>query len=81
MAYIRKTRDRWDLMANYGYGWDVECSEYTYKDAKQTLKEYRENGSGLYRLEKHREKLEPAPEKIRWDLFTAGYYDKDGGTR
>ena len=23
MAYVRKTRDRWDIMTNYGYGWDV----------------------------------------------------------
>lgn len=56
MSYQRKTIDRWDIMANYGYGWEVECSEYSWHDAKQTLKEYRSNGSGLYRLEKHREK-------------------------
>jgi len=29
MAYIRKTVDRWDIMSNYGYGWECECSEYT----------------------------------------------------
>lgn len=57
MAYQRKTRDRWDIMTNYGYGWDCECSEYTWKEAKQTLKEYRENISGAVRLEKHREKI------------------------
>ena len=51
--YIRKTRDRWDLMSNYGYGWECECSDYTYKEAKQTLREYRENGGGIYRLEKN----------------------------
>ena len=56
MAYVRKTIDRWDIMGNYGYGWECECSEYTYKEAIQRLKEYRENGSGCYRLEKHREK-------------------------
>jgi hypothetical protein len=56
MAYIRKTVDRWDIMGNYGYGWECECSEYTLKEAKQRLKEYLENGSGCYRLEKHREK-------------------------
>ncbi len=56
MAYIRKTIDRWDVMSNYGYGWECECSEYTYKEAKQRLKEYRENGGGCYRLEKCREK-------------------------
>lgn len=58
MAYQRKTRDRWDIMTNYGYGWECECSEYTYTDARQTLKEYRENINGAVRLEKHREKLE-----------------------
>ena len=56
--YIRKTIDRWDIMTNYGYGWECECSEYTYKEARQTLKEYRENISGAVRLEKHREKKE-----------------------
>ena len=30
MAYIRKTVNRWDIMGNYGYGWECECSEYTY---------------------------------------------------
>ena len=55
MAYVRKTVDRWDIMSNYGYGWECEYSEYTFEDAKQRLKEYRENGSGCYRLEKHRE--------------------------
>lgn len=60
MAYIRKTVDRWDIMSNYGYGckWECECSEYTFKEAKQRLKEYRENGGGSYRLKKHREKKE-----------------------
>lgn len=55
--YKRKTRDRWDLMSNYGYGWECECSDYTYAEAKRTLKEYRENGKGAYKLEKHREKI------------------------
>ena len=54
--YERKTRDRWDLMSNYGYGWECECSDYTYAEARQTLKEYLENGHGNYRIEKHREK-------------------------
>ena len=56
--YARTTIDRWDIVANYGYGWEVENSEYTKEDAKRSYKEYRENGSGLYRLEKHREKKE-----------------------
>lgn len=60
MSYTRKTRDRWDIVTNWGYGWECECSEYTLKEAKQTAREYRENSAGRYRvrLEKHREKLE-----------------------
>lgn len=58
MAYTRKTRDRWDIMTNYGYGWEAEVSEYTRKEAKQTAREYRENTNALVRIEKHREKLE-----------------------
>lgn len=60
MKYKRKTRDRWDIMTNYGYGWACECSEYTWREAKQTYKEYRENIRGAVRLEKHREKIEEA---------------------
>ena len=60
MAYKRKTRDRWDILTNSGYGWGVECSEYSYKEAKQTLKEYRDNAYGRFyvRMEKHREPIE-----------------------
>lgn len=58
MKKERKTIDRWDIMTNYGYGWECENSEYTLQDAKRSLKEYRENISGSVRLEKHREKKE-----------------------
>ena len=56
--YKRKTVDRWDIMGNYGYGWDCECSEYSLREARKTLQEYRENGTGAYCLEKHREKID-----------------------
>ena len=62
MAYQRKTRDRWDIETNYGYGWEVENSEHTRTDAKRSLKEYRENlqayGKCEVRMTKHRERLE-----------------------
>lgn len=51
--YKRKTRDRYDIVTRYG----VECSEYTYKEARQTAKEYTENGYPA-RIEKHRERIE-----------------------
>ena len=56
MAYVRKTVDRWDIETNYGYGWDTECSEYTWKEAKQTYKKYKENLSCAVRVIKRREK-------------------------
>ena len=63
--YVRKTRDRWDIETNYGYGWECECSEYTYKEARQTLREYRENACGRFvvRMTAHREKIEGNEEK------------------
>ena len=47
MGYVRKTYNEYDIETNYGYGWEVECTEATYKEAKQTAKEYRENATGL----------------------------------
>lgn len=58
MAYQRKTIDRWDIETNYGYGWEVENSEYNYKDARRSLKEYLENCSGAVRMIMRREKID-----------------------
>lgn len=51
MSYQRKTKDRWDIMTNWGYGWECENSEYTRADAKRSRvprescrKSRRENG-------------------------------------
>ena len=58
--YVRKTVDRWDIETNYGTGWEVECCEYSYKEAKQRYREYLLNASGLLdiRIKKRREKKE-----------------------
>lgn len=58
--YIRKTRDVWHVMTNYGYGWETECVEYSRKEAYQTKREYIENARGLMGIKvvKKREKLE-----------------------
>lgn len=47
MAYQRKTYDEYDIVTNYGYGWEVECTESTLIEAKRTKKEYTENAAGL----------------------------------
>ena len=62
MAYKRKTRDEWTVQGNYSWapGWEDECSVDNRKDARQRLREYRENGPGMYRLIKRRVPLEVA---------------------
>ena len=57
MAYKRKTHDEWTLYIDYGYGFEEETTEFTYKDIMQRVKEYRENCPQYARkIEKHRVK-------------------------
>lgn len=53
----RKTRDVWYLLVNYGSGWEHECTELSWSDAKAQAKCYRENTSYPVKLEKHRERI------------------------
>ena len=59
IPYIRKTRDRWDIMTDWGYGWECEYSAYSYDEARSIFKDYRENSCGRFsvRMEKHRERI------------------------
>lgn len=45
MAYVRKTKDEYQLLCNYGYGdgWEVVLTEETMKAAKEQKKTYMEN--------------------------------------
>lgn len=45
MAYKRKTRDIFEIRVLYSkeYGYERVCSEDTWAEAQQRLKEYREN--------------------------------------
>ena len=47
------------IQGNYGYGhgFEDECSEETYKEAKARLKEYRDNAPGSYRIVNRRVNL------------------------
>lgn len=42
-AYIRKTRDEYEIQQNFGYGdgWECVSTETNIKDARSTLKTYR----------------------------------------
>ena len=67
MAYVRKTRDCWDIETNWGYGggWEYECREYSLRDAKAQHKRYIENCGGRcgVRIVKRREPIENQKEE------------------
>lgn len=55
MAYTRKTKDEYEIQGNYGYGWEVLTTEDNSKDARDTLKCYRENEPSVpHRIKKRR---------------------------
>lgn len=74
----RKTRDVWVVQGNYGYGdgWEDVTAEETYREARQRLKEYRENEPQYpHRLKLTREKIEtsvsnPAALPTKWTSAT-----------
>lgn len=45
MAYIRKTKDEYQLFCDYGYGdgWEYVLAENTMQEARKRKKEYLEN--------------------------------------
>lgn len=56
--YIRKTRDIFELMGNYGCGWEYITEEETQTEARRRLAEYRENAPGYpYKIVKKREAI------------------------
>ena len=59
MAYIRKTRDVYEIQVNYGFnGYECVTCEETLMDAKRTLRDYRENEPQYpSRIIKKREKI------------------------
>ena len=59
MAYQRKTRDEWHTQGDYGLGWETVTIDSTYAEAKQMLRDYRENEPQyLHRIIKKRVRKE-----------------------
>lgn len=58
MAYIRKTRNVWQLFVNYGDGWEHETTEVTWADYKENRRLYLENCSYPQKWKWTREKIE-----------------------
>lgn len=46
MSYKRKTEDEYQIHGLYAHGWEEVTCESTRKEAKERLKEYRENETG-----------------------------------
>ena len=61
MAYKRKTQDLFDVMGLYSGTWETVTCEETRKEAKERLKEYRENEPATaFKIRKYRELIETA---------------------
>lgn len=54
----RKTRDRWDIMINYGRGLEREYSEFTVRSAVRTAEGYAMNTGAQNMIVHHRERKE-----------------------
>lgn len=56
MSYIRKTRDVWDVQQYTGpeYGWEDVCTEPSWLQARDRVREYRENQPEYPVRAKHR---------------------------
>ncbi len=52
--YKRKTKDEYQIQSNSGYGWDIETTEETLKEARLQAKCYRENVNYPIRIVKKR---------------------------
>jgi hypothetical protein len=62
MTYQRKTRDYWSIQQYTGaeYKWEEVNAEDTWKDAKRSLREYRENQPEYpVRARRKRERIQP----------------------
>jgi len=57
MSYQRKTSDEYQIHGDYGQGFEEVTAATTRKEAKQLIKEYRENEPYAFKIIKKRVKL------------------------
>jgi len=67
MKRIPKTIKEYVIQGNYGWGWDDENFETNARDASRSLREYRANGPGSYRLIERRS---PNPDYVAPECVT-----------
>ena len=58
MSYMRKTKDEYLLLANYGYDWDIVETEESLKEIRIRAREYRENTNAALKISKRRINLQ-----------------------
>lgn len=63
MPYRRKTRDEYEILADYGGKWEVVTVEETLRDALNMLKDYRENDH-YARRHKYRKRRVPVNQEV-----------------
>lgn len=57
--YIRKTEDEYEILGDYGQGWELVTTETNRKDARETVKTYRANEPGVpFKWKKRRVKID-----------------------
>lgn len=54
----RKTIDTWQIWIDYGHGWEHECTEMTFKEARERSKEYHANCRCQVSIRFKRERIE-----------------------
>lgn len=62
MSRQRKTRDVWEVRADYGYGdgFECVCASLSRREALRDLRDHRENERGAaFKLVKTRERIAP----------------------
>jgi len=57
MTYVRKTTDEFQIHGDYGQGFEEVTAAATCKEAKQLIKDYRENEPYPFKIVKKRIKL------------------------
>lgn len=55
--YVRKTRDLWDILADYGQGWEVVTCATSLKEKRELMRDYRENEGIPLKSRKYRERI------------------------
>jgi hypothetical protein len=78
MAYVRKTRDVWEVQGNYGQGWECVTAEDTWKEARERVREYRENEPQYpHQVKLVRERIKQISSFLK-DVLTAEMYGYKG---